>query len=132
MFRRLVGLVASLVVVAVIGSGAMAAEKKAGKAPAAKTVTGTVSVQKDDKGELTGVSVKVDERKTVKLTVDDKAKEVAALDGKKVEVTGKMAKGMLTVESFKEVTEGGEKAPAGGEKAPAGGEGAEGGAPATE
>jgi ABC-type Zn uptake system ZnuABC Zn-binding protein ZnuA len=100
MIKLLVGLVASLVVVAVFSCGAVAAEEK--KEEAKKTtVTGTVGVTKDDKGAVTGV--KVGEQK---LVVDEKAQEVAKLDGKKVEVVGTLAAdGALKVESCKEVVE---------------------------
>ena len=106
MIKLLAGLVASLVVVAAMSCGALAAEEK--KEEVKKTtVTGAVSVTKDDKAVVTGVKVG-----DQKLVLDDKAKEVAALDGKKVEVTGVADKdGALKVESFKEVVEPKKDAP---------------------
>jgi hypothetical protein len=97
MLRWLAVVAASLAVVAIVGGVSLAEEKKEEK----KTVTGVVSVTKDDKGAVTGVKVG-----DQKLVLDDKAKEVAKLDGKKVEVTGVLDKdGALKVESFKEVVE---------------------------
>ena len=64
------------------------------------TVKGVVSVTKDDAGAVT--SAKVDERA---IAVDDNGKKVAAMVGKKVEVTGKIKDSKLVVETVKAVEE---------------------------
>ena len=71
-------------------------------------VTGTVSVVKDDAGAVKSASVKAGDV-TYNVVLDDKGKEVAKLDGKKVEITGtveeKDAVKNLTVKECKEVVE---------------------------
>lgn len=71
-----------------------------------ETVTGTVAVQKDE-GEVTGVTVTAGEV-VYQVKLDEKGKEVAKLEGKKVEVTGAVAEGadgkkVITVNAVKEV-----------------------------
>jgi ribosomal protein S17 len=75
-----------------------------------KTVVGTVSSVKDDKGEVKTISLKVDDATTYAVTVDDNGKKLAKeLDGKKASVTGEVAekdgKKTITVKSFKAAEE---------------------------
>src|SRR5512135_140425 len=96
--KCLAGLALALAAAAVIGSSAFAEEEAAKKT----TATGVVAVEKGADGAIITVVVKGDAK--VKLVLDDKAKEVAKLEGKTVEVTGTLdAAGALKVESFKEV-----------------------------
>ena len=64
------------------------------------TVKGVVSVTKDEAGVVT--AVKVAERA---IAVDDNGKKVAAMDGQKVEVTGRMKDKVLAVQTIKAVVE---------------------------
>jgi hypothetical protein len=98
LLRLSLAAVLPLALLALVAGSAFSAEEEAKKT----TATGTVSVQKDENGAVTGVQVGAQ-----KLALDDKAKELAgALADKKVEVTGTLDKdGALKVESYKEVEE---------------------------
>jgi len=95
----LVALVAMLSLLFVFSGVAIAAD--------AVKVTGTVSVTKDDDGNITAVKITAGET-AIKVALDENGKKLgAALAGKKAEVTGTYegegdAK-VLKVEAFKEV-----------------------------
>jgi hypothetical protein len=71
------------------------------------TVEGTVSAVKDATGALTAVTLQVSDTIKYNITLDDKGKELGALDGKKVRVIGTVkTEGQvewLTVHRFEEI-----------------------------
>ena len=98
LLKLALGAVVPLALMAMVSSKALAAE---GDEPKKTTVTGKVAVDKDDKGEVTGVKVG-----TQKLVLDDKAKELAGkLADKQAEATGTLSDAGLKVESYKAVEE---------------------------
>jgi len=99
LMKLVLGIMVPLALLAMMSSKVFAAE---GDEPAKKTtVTGKVAVDKDDKGEVTGVKVG-----TQKLVLDDKAKELAGkLADKQAEATGTLSDAGLKVESYKAVEE---------------------------
>lgn len=92
MSKVLVGLVAFLMVAGV----AMAHCGSCDGDP--KTASGVVTVVKSQAGDVAVVKVA-----ECVVTLDDNGKKVAAMDGKKVEVTGKMKDKKLVVETVKAV-----------------------------
>ena len=74
--------------------------------PKKVTVTGVVTVIKDDAGAITSVMV-ISRDAAYSITLDENGKKLAELAGKEVEVTGtcveKDGVKTITVESFKEV-----------------------------
>ena len=99
LLKLALGVAVPLALVALVSSKALAGEAEE---PKKTTVTGKVTVEKNDKAEVTGVKVG-----TQKLVLDDKAKELAGkLADKQAEATGTLDKdGALKVESYKEVEE---------------------------
>ena len=95
MLRKVSGVVAALVVALALSVGAYAGDK-------AETVKGKVSVVKAEDGAAT-VTVKAGD--VVYTVAGDKAKDVEGMDGKDVEVTGKVedkdGKKTIVVESVK-------------------------------
>ena len=89
---------AALLCVVVLVSNVVAEEA------AEVTITGVVSVVKNDEGAVTAVTVKAGDV-TYNVVLDAKGKALAALAGKKAEVKGTVAEKALTVKSFKEVKE---------------------------
>ncbi len=96
---RLFGVAACAALGLVLIAGSIAAEEK-------KVVVGTVEVDRDDEGGVTGVAIGTDDGK-VKLVLDAKARKLAGdLAGKRAEVSGTMGSdGLLKVSSYKEVKE---------------------------
>lgn len=87
---------------------------------AAQTLTGTISVEKNDENAVVKATLTVGEETVYQIVLDDNGKKLAALADKTVEVTGTVAKKevevkddedntvkvtelSLTVKSFKEV-----------------------------
>jgi hypothetical protein len=72
------------------------------------TLTGVVSVSRDDDEKVTSISLFVGETQ-YSVTLDKKGLELADLDGKKVEATGTLVEKdkvkILTVQTFKEIEE---------------------------
>jgi hypothetical protein len=72
------------------------------------TLTGVVSVSRDDDEKVTSISLFVGETQ-YSVTLDKKGLELADLDGKKVEATGTLVEKdkvkTLTVQTFKEIEE---------------------------
>jgi hypothetical protein len=72
------------------------------------TLTGVVSVSRDDDEKVTSISLFVGEVE-YRVTLDKKGLELADLDGKKVEATGTLVEKdkvkTLTVLTFKEIEE---------------------------
>lgn len=118
-----------LACVCLLASDASARERPA---PRKVTLTGMVSVTKDDAGALTAVKLtvkapapkegeKAKDDIVYNVTLDDNGKKLGELNGKKAEVVGTVTRKMvaekperwLTVESSKEVVEATDK-PAGG------------------
>jgi hypothetical protein len=104
MLSKVLAVAAGLGLMLAFAGGASAEETK--KSPSFK---GTVKVVKGDDGKVTSVTLvvkKKDEETTYTLT-GDKTKDLEALDGKVVYVTGavteKDGKKSIAVESFKEV-----------------------------
>jgi len=96
--------VATVLFAMILTAGLVYAADEAAKP---ETITGLVAAAKDADGVVTAVTVKVGDV-VYNVTFDDKAKELAKLDGKTVDVTGTIVtddKGVktITVTEFKEV-----------------------------
>ncbi len=82
-----------------------AESKKSEKKVDTVTVTGSVSVQKDAKGEIKGVELTTADAVVYSVRMNAEGKALAKEDGKKVEATGvvseKEGKKVLHVASFK-------------------------------
>jgi archaellum component FlaF (FlaF/FlaG flagellin family) len=72
---------------------------------AAQTLTGTVSVEKNDDDAVVKATVTVGEETVYNVVLDENGKKVAALDGKTVEVTGTVAKKEIEVKDDEGETE---------------------------
>ena len=106
------GVAVAVLCLAVAAQDAMAKkpkEKKVREKPVETTVTGMLSVQENDDGKVTGMTLAVDENTTYTLIAGRQAKKLQEMNGKKLEVVGfvmkKKDKQMLRVKSFKAVQE---------------------------
>jgi hypothetical protein len=63
-------------------------------------VKGTVHIGRDAANAVTSISITTDENKTIEVKLDDKSKEMARIENKRVFATGTMLENVLIMQTW--------------------------------